>query len=213
MAASAEVNADDSWLSWADRTLFKLETAFVFIGGLAILGLIFLATANSLGRWIFNKPVMGYVDIIEQAIVFFAILGISYAQRIGGHIRMDMLIGKLRGQWLWIAEAFTVLCMFLLTLAITYGSYLHFLRAYQIGDSSLDIELPTWPAKLVVPIALSVLSLRLLLQFFAYVRAIKERATNPVAVPLIEDAATAASKEAASVSGDLLDDEPPKGQA
>jgi len=92
--------------------------------------------------------------------------------------------------------------MFLLTLVLIYGSYLHFLRAYQLGDSSVDINLPTWPAKLVVPVALSFLALRLLLQLLAYIRAIKQGGDTPVAVPLIEDAATVAANEAKSIAGD-----------
>ena len=47
-----------------------------------------------------------------------------------------------------------------LTLVLIYGSYLHFLRAYELGDSSLDIQLPTWPATLAGPFALTVLALR-----------------------------------------------------
>jgi TRAP-type C4-dicarboxylate transport system permease small subunit len=92
--------------------------------------------------------------------------------------------------------------MFLVTLVLIYGSYLHFLRAYQLGDSSLDIQLPTWPAKLVVPFALSVLALRLLLQMWGYARAIREGGETPAAVPLIESAADVAVKEAESVLGD-----------
>jgi C4-dicarboxylate transporter DctQ subunit len=206
VSTNSEVAEDHSLLSRLDRGLFKLETVFVFIGGLAILGLIFLATANSLGRWLFNAPVMGYVDIIEQAIVFFAVLGVSYAQRLGGHIRMDMLIGRLKGRALWLAEAFTTFCMLLLSIVLTYGSYLHFYRAFSIGDSSLDIELPTWPAKLVVPIALFILSLRLSLQIWAYLRAFKLNKVHPIAVPIREDVATLAIKEAAAVSGAVAEE-------
>ena len=44
---------------------------------------------------------------------------------------------------------------------LIYASFTNFLRAYSIGDSTMDIKLPTWPAKLMVPLALSVLWLRL----------------------------------------------------
>ncbi len=97
--------------------------------------------------------------------------------------------------------------MLLVTLVLIYGSYLHFWRAYSIGDSSLDINLPTWPAKLVVPFALTVLALRLILQIWGYARAIKEGGDTPVAVPLIENAAAVAVKEAESVLGESNDAE------
>jgi len=205
MSSSETVLEDNSKLSLADRLFFKLESFLNFVGGLVIFLLVFLATANVLGRWFFSLPISGYIDWVEQAMAFMAFLGIAYTKRLGGHIRMDMVVGHLKGRLLWLVELFSAFLMFLVTLVLIYGSYLHFWRAYSIGDSSLDINLPTWPAKLVVPIALTVLALRLILQMWAYLRAVREGGDNPVAVPLIEDAATVAAKEAESVMGDSDD--------
>ncbi len=202
MSASHSVLQDDSRLSRADRLFLKLETLLNLVGGVVIFLLVFLATTNILGRWLFTMPVSGYIDWVEQAMAFFAFLGIAYTQREGGHIRMDIVVGHLRGRWLWLSELISVLLMLAITLILIYGSYLHFLRAYQIGDSSLDINLPTWPAKLVVPVALSVLVLRLLLQLWGYARAIRQGGDSPVAVPLIEDAAAVAAAEAESLLGE-----------
>lgn len=159
----------------------------MFVGGIAIFVLVFVSVVNVLGRWLFNAPIDGYIDWVEQSMAFFAFLGVAYVQQQGAHIRMDAVIGKLKGRALWAAESIAVLLMLLVTLPIIYGSFLHFLRAYQIGDSTLDIGLPTWPAKLVVPVALSILALRLLLQLVAYIRL----AFNdpPIAVVPNEDAA------------------------
>ncbi len=202
MSGSATVLDDDSWLSRLDRLLFRLETPLNLIGGAIIFALVFLATVNVLGRWIFDLPISGYIDWVEQSMAFFAFLGIAYTQRLGGHIRMDILISHLRGRWLWFSEFLSTLVMFILTLVLVYGSFLHFQRAWEIGDSSLDIDLPTWPAKLVVPVALGFLALRLLLQLWGYLRALRTGTDNPVAVPLIEDTATLAAKEAESMLGD-----------
>jgi len=201
MAGSHTVLEDDSLLSRADRLLFKLESVLTLLGGIVIFLLVFLATANVLGRWIFSTPVNGYIDWVEQAMAFFAFLGISYTKREGAHIRMDMLVGHIHGRFLWLTELFSTLLMLTITLVLIYGSYLHFYRAYSIGDSSLDINLPIWPAKLVVPVALCILALRLLLQAWGYLRGVIEGGNSPVAVPLIEDAAAVAAAEADSVMG------------
>ncbi|MCG7985174.1 MAG: TRAP transporter small permease [Candidatus Thiodiazotropha lotti] len=203
MSNTATILNDESRLSLADRLFFRLESLLNLIGGIAIFLLVILATINVLGRWLFSMPIDGYVDWVEQAMAFIAFLGIAYTKRLGGHIRMDILIGQLHGRLLWFAELFSVVLMLLVTLVLIYGSYLHFWRAYDIGDSSLDINLPTWPAKLVVPLALSVLALRLILQIWGYARAFKEGGEQPVAVPLIENAATVAAKEAESVMGEI----------
>ena len=202
MAGSHTVLEDQSILSKVDVLFSKLESVLTLLGGVVIFLLVFLATTNVLGRWIFDLPISGYIDWVEQAMAFFAFLGIAYTQREGGHIRMDMVVGNLHGRPLWFTEFVSTLLILGVTLVLIYGSYLHFLRAYQIGDSSLDINLPTWPAKLVIPVALSVFALRLVLQLWGYARALKQGGDNPVAVPLIEDAAAVAVAEAASLLGD-----------
>lgn len=200
MSAAASVLEDGSVLSRTDRLFFRLESFLNLAGGMAIFLLVLLATVNVLGRWLFSAPISGYVDWVEQAMAFIAFLGIAYTQRMGGHIRMDILIGRLNRRWLWFTELITTTLMLLVTLILIYGSYLHFWRAFSIGDSSLDINLPTWPAKLAVPVALTVLALRLVLQIWGYLRALKQGTEYPVAVPLIESAADVAAKEAATVS-------------
>ena len=202
MSGLNRVLEDDSLLSKVDRGLLKLEKVLTLTGGVVIFLLVFLATANVLGRWILSLPISGYIDWVEQAMAFFAFLGIAYTQRTGGHIRMDMLIGRIHRRPLWITEFISTLLMLAVTLVLVYGSFLHFLRAYQIGDSSIDINLPTWPAKLVVPVALGILALRLILQLWGYGRAVMEGSDNPVAVPLVEDAAATAAAEAKSVMRD-----------
>lgn len=201
MSAAASVREDHSLLSRVDRWFFRFESLLNLLGGITIFLLVFLATVNILGRWLFSAPISGYVDWVEQAMAFIAFLGIAYTQRMGGHIRMDIVVGQFRGRWLWFTELLTTALMLLVTFVLIYGSYLHFWRAYSIGDSSLDINLPTWPAKLVVTAALSILALRLCLQLWGYARALRQGGDSPVAVPLIESAAEVAAKEAESVSG------------
>ena len=203
MSGSATIVEDDSKLSIADRWFFRFESLLNFVGGAVIFLLVFLATANVLGRWLFSLPIDGYVDWVEQAMAFIAFLGIAYTQRLGGHIRMDIMVGHLHGRMLWTVELISTCLMLFVTLVLIYGSYLHFWRAYNIGDSSLDINLPTWPAKFVVPFALTVLACRLLLQIWGYARALREGCDQPVGVPLIESAADVAAKEAESVIGKI----------
>jgi len=207
MAGSSSVLEDGSVLSRLDRTLFRIETFLALVCGLAVFSLMLLAVFSVGGRNFFNQPLPGYVDWIEQAMPLIALMGVAYCQRLGGHIRMDILIGQLRGRPLWMAEFVTCFLMLVLMLLLVWGSYSHFLRSFDFSapmwsrDSSMDIGLPIWPAKLVAPVAFAVLSLRLILQLWGYGRAITKRVAHPVAVPLIEDAATVAANEAASVSG------------
>ena len=207
MAGTSSVLEDDSLLSRIDRQLYKLESLLALVGGWTIFSLMILAVISVGGRNFFNSPLPGYVDWIEQAMPLIAFVGIAYCQRLGGHIRMDMLVGRLSGRALWVMEFFSILIMLILIALLTWGSWAHFERSFDFDapmwsrDSSLDIRLPLWPAKLLAPVAFAVLSLRLTVQLWGYGRAIVSGTSTPVAVPLIEDAATVAAHEAESVSG------------
>lgn len=207
MSAHSPVLEDDSLLSKLDRNLYNLETQLALIGGLAAFSLMLLAVVSVAGRNLFNQPLPGYVDWIEQAMPLLAFVGVSYTQRLGGHIRMDILVGRLRGRWLWAAELASTIVTLILMLLLVWGTWAHFQRSFDFGapnwsrDSSLDIGLPLWPSKLLVTFSFAVLSLRLMLQVWGYGRALRTGSRSPIAVPLIEDAATAAANEAATVSG------------
>jgi len=197
----SNVRSDDSALSRADRFLFRIESAMTLTAGLCVLAIMLLAVVNILGRKLFNLPVPGFIDWIVQGVPIIAFLGIAYCQRLGSHIRMDLVVRALRGRFLWAFELISVILMGLLTLILTIGSWTHAERAIRIGDSTIDINLPTWPVKLLVPIMFALLLLRLLLQVWGYWRALWTGEKDPVAVPLIEDAAAVAAHEAETVSG------------
>ena len=199
MSSDTKILEDSSKLSRLDRAFFKLESSLTLFSGIVIFSLISLSVVNVFGRWLFSLPISGYIDWIEQFMAFLAFLGIAYVQRLGSHIRMDMFIGKLKNRRLWCAELLSIILILGISLIIVYGSYLHFLRAFVLGDSSFDINLPTWPAKLVVPVAFVLLSIRLVLQAWACVRAIICNTPHPIALPIIQDAQNQAESEAKSL--------------
>jgi len=207
MAAHSPVLEDGSLLSRLDLSLLRLERFMAFLSGLAVFGLMIIAVISVGGRNLFNAPLPGYVDWIEQMMPLIAFMGIAYVQRDGGHIRMDILIGQLRGRALWLAETISVVLILFLMLALVWGTWEHFLRAFDFNapwwsrDSSIDIGIPIWPAKLLAPVAFSVLCLRLVLQIWGYGRAFVLGLANPAAVPLIQDTATQAAAEAEQLDG------------
>ena len=207
MATSASVLENDGLLSRIDRKLVKIEYIFALLSGLAVFSLMILAVVSVSGRHSINQPLPGYVDWIEQLMPLIAFMGVAFVQRNGGHIRMDIFVSLLRGRALWFFEAVSVLLMIFVVVLLAWGSWSHFGRSFDFAaplwsrDSSMDIALPIWPAKLLAPVAFSFLLLRLVLQFVIYVRAIWLNDLAPAGVPMIEDAATQAANEASSVSG------------
>ena len=207
MAGSASIHLNDGTLSRLDRALLRVERVMALLSGLAVFALMLLAVISVAGRNFLNQPLPGYVDWIEQAMPLIAFMGISWVQREGGHIRMDLLVSKLRGRALWLVELITTLFILGLMVLLVWGTWAHFQRSFDWGaplwsrDSSMDIALPLWPAKLLATVAFSVLCARLVLQSCIYGGALIIGAERPAGVPMPVDAAAQAAEEAAHVSG------------
>ena len=205
MAGVSLVYHDDTRLSQIDRVLYRVEMALSFLSGLAVFALMVLAVVSVGGRNFFNQPLSGYVDWIEQAMPLIAFMGIAFVQRDGGHIRMDMVIGAVRGRVLYGFEIITTLAMLGFMVLMVWGTWAHFQRSIDLSapwwsnDSSIDIALPLWPAKLLVPVAFSVLSLRLALQIVLYIKAFWQKNPRPVGLPVILSPAEKAAMQSQSV--------------
>ena len=198
-------------LSWIDQALGRVEGGLNLLAGILVFALMFLGVAQIILRTVFRAPIFGYIDLVEVSMVGFAVLSIAFVQRMGGHVRMEVLVAKLRGRWLWLAEAFnTLLAVFIVAVLIPY-SWNHFMRAFEFGDSTIDIEIVTWPAKLVVPLALGLLLVRLFVQLAGYWRLFLHPGLVPVAVPVVRSIESQADEEIGRSSEGAVRQNPGRG--
>lgn len=204
MGTAAEAGAPTSLVGRLDLIYSKLENLLNLAAAVAIFALMVIGVIQIIGRTLFNLGIYGYVDWIEQFAVLYAILGIAYCQRYGSHIRMEIVLTLLKGRMLWALEAFGVIVGLVIVGILIDTSWDHFMRALTRGDSSMDIRLPVWPAKLIVPIALATLWLRLLLQLCGYLRMFADPSRKPEAVPVVETPEEVAQHEIEDVLGRTL---------
>jgi TRAP-type C4-dicarboxylate transport system permease small subunit len=205
--AAASAAPDRSPLARADRSAGRLEDALNLGGAIAIVGIMLFGVAQVLSRsvstWlnavlptIPRFAIHGYLDYVQFAAIFYAMLGLAYCQRTDGHIRMEIVPAQLRGRAVWVVEAVASGLAVVVTILMIVGTWDNFHNAWSKGDSSIDLRLPLWPAKLVVPLMLAVLLVRLLLQLWGYLRLVRWPDAVPVAVPVARGAAQAARLEA-----------------
>ena len=187
-----------------DRWLIPVEDLFNLIAGLFIFGLMILGIFQVVGRQVFNIPVAGYIDWVEVSMAIFAFMGAAYCQRTGTHVRMELFLTKVRLRTRWSMEIMgTVGALIIISVLIIYG-YDHTMRAFTIGDSTIDSELPMWPSKAVVPIAFSLLWLRLFVQLLGFMRLFRNPGAKPVAVPVV---ATVEEQAVHEIEDALVDEE------
>lgn len=188
-------------LRWADRVLIPFEDAANFLAAIAILLLMFLGVGQIVLRTIFNAPINGYIDLVQLSMASMAFLGASYCQRLGAHIRMDLLVGRVSGRALWTLEIIaTLVGLFIIGVLIWYGAQ-HFWRAYTLGDTTIDAEYVVWPSKLLVPVAFSIWFLRLSVQLWGAIRMLLNPDAETIAVVVHKEVAAQAQDEIQDIMG------------
>ena len=145
-----------------------------------------MGTVQVIGRVVFQAPIYGYSDMIEQIMTIFAFLAIAYTQRLGGHVRMELLLGRMKGRTLYFFEILGTIAAIGVIMILAYYGYTHFMRAFEIGDSTIDVDLPIWPSKLMVPLAFSVMLVRLFIQLIGFVRLFLHPSAQLIGVPRME---------------------------
>ena len=165
--------AEDQKVSYMDRfRVFQyldkgnayIETVLNVTGVIFIVILMLFTASEIIARYVFTWPIPGYVEDVELIMAAIVFLGIGYTQRVGAHIRMDMVITRLKGRFYHIAEALALL-LALIGFGIICISSFHFtLDAYQVGDVTEYLYTPTWPSKLCVPLGSFFLCTRFIIQ-------------------------------------------------
>jgi TRAP-type mannitol/chloroaromatic compound transport system permease small subunit len=190
-----------------DENFFKVESFFNYIAGIVIFLVMIVGVVQVVGRTAFNWPVPSYVDVIEIMMTVFAFLGISYCQKLGGHVRMEIILKKFKGRSFWAMEIFGTVVTIIIIAILLYYSFTHFQRAFTLGDSTIDGDFILWPSKLLVPVAFSLLMVRLTLNLIGFWRLCKKPNAVPIAIPVIETVDDQAEHEIHVSGADIDDDE------
>jgi C4-dicarboxylate transporter DctQ subunit len=143
-----------------------LNLASVFI----IMFLMFFATTEIVGRYLFNSPVPGHVEIVELIMAGVVFFGIAYTERVGGHVRMELFVTRvLKGRAYHIAEAITAALSLFVYIFILIYTFKASVFAFQVGDNTAYLYWPTWPSKFAVPLGSFFLCIRFLIEIIQHV--------------------------------------------
>jgi TRAP-type mannitol/chloroaromatic compound transport system permease small subunit len=198
-----------------DRFVSRIENAFNAIASVCIVIMMVYMCAEVLSRkaddltfgLMEGRPLEGVIDWVELGMATFAFLGAAYCQRNGSHVRMELVMGRLRGRILWALEAIAVSIAFFYICVIAYKGFTEvFVWAYELGDSTMDIYLPTWPSKLILPVAMALLAVRLAINIWGYLRLFLDPSKTPIGVPVIKDVAEQAREEIEDAMGHDADE-------
>ena len=134
--------------------------------GRAAIWLVLLSALVSAGnagvRYLFGMSSNGMLEIQWYMFSLIFLLCAGYTLKHDGHVRIDVIYGRLSKRSQAVIDVFGAL-VFLLPVAlfITKMSWDMFLLSYQINEVSPDAGgLLRWPIKLAIPVGFALLSLQ-----------------------------------------------------
>lgn len=150
----------DQWLSLAERWL-------TWAGAAALALLLGVTLLEVLLRNLFDRPILGFVDMVEWFLPLIGLAGVGAAQSLGEHFRMDLAVRAMPVRIRWAVEAITTLAALGFAASVAVYAIRAAFQAWSVGYVSPDIEWPLWPPKLAVAIIFVFLTLRLTIQAIA----------------------------------------------
>ncbi len=189
-----------------DRGVHRIEKLTALLSGFGIFALMMIGVAQVLMRKLLNIPIYGYIDIVEIMMSFLVFLGLSYTERLGGHIRMELFLTIIPRRALWLFEVASVLVALFVVGVLTYYTGVHAWRSWTSGDSSMDAQIAVWPSKLVVSASLALLFVRLLVELWGYARLVASPEAEVFGVPVVADVEEQARRDAALAEELVADD-------
>ena len=159
----------------------RVEDACASVAAILIGLAMVLTVAEVIGRRLFNSPLPGVIDMFDLGMAAIAFLGASQCQRVGGHVRMELVLRRISGRPLWIIESLTTGLALGFVAAVAVASWQGVERAFVTQDATMDLLLPVWPSKSLVTIALIVLTVRLFLQLVDSLRLAVSPEAEPIA--------------------------------
>jgi C4-dicarboxylate transporter DctQ subunit len=164
----------------------RVARAASTLAGLAVLAIVLLITYDVAMRYLFEQPQL-FVDEVASFLELFVIFGgLAYTFRSGGHVRVDLLTGRLPGRArarLRVAGLVLGLVFLAIVMWTTAQSAL---TAYRYGRVSAVMLYPLWAPMALIPLGLALLAAVMLLALAAQLRAL--RTSDPDEVPPPESA-------------------------
>jgi len=149
-----------------------VENACLYVSA-ACAGLIMvMVSADAMGRYLFNKPIKGVTEFVEEYLMAMMIfLALSATNRSGYHLKVELLEKHFPRRVKAVLNPVIELVGLGILLLIMVASWDSFLRAAETGELSVGmVAYPLAPAYFFVPFGCALICIRMLRHLVALIR-------------------------------------------
>lgn len=153
-------------------SLMNSALKYVCVG--LLLFMMGLGTADVIGRYLFNNPILGTLEVFEILLPAIVLLGLGYTQENRGHVTMELLVTQLSSRTKTILEIATNGCALIISVLILWRGWILTAVYWDMGRRIPTIDVPMFLPQLFVPLGALVLSLVLMVQILQNIIQLKK---------------------------------------
>jgi TRAP-type C4-dicarboxylate transport system permease small subunit len=143
-------------------SLMNSALKYVCVG--LLLFMMALGTVDVIGRYLFNNPILGTLEVFEILLPAIVLLGLGYTQESKGHVSMDLLVTQLSPRTKTILEIVMNGCALVISALILWRGWILTAVYWRMGRTIPTIDVPMFLPQLFVPLGALMLSLVLMVQ-------------------------------------------------
>lgn len=154
----------DAVMDGAPRRALDAVSRFLsWISGALTLVLLLMLVAEVAARELIGRSLLGTIELSEVLLVFVVALGAAHAQRTGAHVSTDLVTSKFPPVPAALIRVVGMLVAAGFLLWTAWAALRRGWSSFQSGESRFGItDVPVWPARLILPIGLTLLALQCL---------------------------------------------------
>jgi TRAP-type C4-dicarboxylate transport system permease small subunit len=146
------------------KVLSACELAIIYAGVLATFLMMCLTSGDALSRYLLNRPIQGAYEITEKYLMVATVfLGLSYAYRGGGFIRVTFLVDRLPAPLKllanYVAHGIALVFCAIVLLATAQQAW----RALSDDTTLSSLPILVGPAYILVPLGFLALTILMLI--------------------------------------------------
>ena len=160
------------------------------VASICIFLMVCTIVPDSIGRFFFNKPLYGTLELnmlLMSAIVF---LSLAWTQSQRGHVRVEILISKTSPNSQRILNIICWTLGFMFFLAITIGGTAEAIHSVMIGENLWGVKkFPLWPGKILAAFGAALLCIQFLVDIgseFAHISSLNTAKDKTAQKPQLE---------------------------
>ena len=158
-----------------DKSIHLINSALRYVCMSLLFFMMALGTCDVMGRYLFNKPILGTYEIFEILLPAIVLLGLGYTQGSNAHVRVELFISHLSSRKQTVLNLITNGCALFISVLILWRGWLLTTAYWRMGRTIPTIDVPMFLPQLLVPLGALLLIFVLIVQMLQYIVQLTER--------------------------------------